>query len=75
MPTFLKGHYEEFKLNNKEQAKKLLSLYKGEYLADFEGLWAVGKRIKYHEIYEEAKKYFYVVLPKNTPCGVFLCLD
>jgi LuxR family maltose regulon positive regulatory protein len=48
--------YEEFKLHNtKEQAKKLLSLYKGEYLADFEALWAVAKRLRYHEIYEEAK--------------------
>jgi LuxR family maltose regulon positive regulatory protein len=50
--------YEEFRLHNtKEQAKKLLSLYKGEYLADFEGLWAVEKRIRYQEIYEEATGY------------------
>ncbi len=50
--------YEEFRLHNtKEQAKKLLSLYKGEYLADFEALWAIAKRIRYHEIYEEAAKY------------------
>jgi len=51
--------YEQFKLNNtKEQAKKLLSLYKGEYLSNFEALWAVAKRIRYHEIYEEAKIMF-----------------
>jgi hypothetical protein len=50
--------YEEFKLhNNKAQAKELLSLYKGEYLSDFEALWATAKRIRYHEIYEEAEKY------------------
>lgn len=50
--------YEGFKLHNtREQAKKLLSLYKGEYLADFEALWAAAKRIKYQEIYEEAAKY------------------
>ncbi len=50
--------YEEFKLNNtKEQAKKLLSLYKGEYLSDFEALWAIVKRVRYHENYEEAEKY------------------
>ncbi|MDD4593323.1 MAG: hypothetical protein PHG06_23345, partial [Parabacteroides sp.] len=50
--------YEEFKLQNiKENAKKLLSLYKGEYLSDFEALWAAAKRIRYHEIYEEAAKY------------------
>ncbi|WP_276620177.1 hypothetical protein [Syntrophomonas wolfei] len=50
--------YEEFKLHNtKVQAKNLLSLYKGEYLSDFEALWATAKRIRYHEIYEEAAKY------------------
>jgi two-component SAPR family response regulator len=49
---------EEFRLyNNKEQARILLSLYKGEYLAVFEALWASAKRIRYHEIYEEAAKY------------------
>jgi two-component SAPR family response regulator len=51
--------YEEFKLHNtKVQAKNLLSLYKGEYLSDFEALWATAKRIRYHEIYEEAEKYW-----------------
>ncbi len=50
--------YEEFKLHNtKVQAKNLLSLYKGEYLSDFEALWATAKRIRYNEIYEEAEKY------------------
>ncbi|MDD2300619.1 MAG: hypothetical protein PHU69_13415, partial [Fermentimonas sp.] len=50
--------YEEFKLHNtKVPAKNLLSLYKGEYLSDFEALWATAKRIRYHEIYEEAAKY------------------
>ncbi len=50
--------YEEFKLHNtKEQATKIISLYKGEYLSDFEALWAVVKSIKYREIYEEAVKY------------------
>ncbi|MFY9272441.1 MAG: hypothetical protein WAO37_05485 [Thermacetogeniaceae bacterium] len=49
--------YEEFKLHNtRAQAKELLSLYKGEYLSDFEALWATAKRIRYQEIYEEAKK-------------------
>lgn len=52
------GMYEEFKLrNSKELAKKLLSLYKGEYLSDFEALWAVEKRIRYHEAYEEIAGY------------------
>jgi len=50
--------YEEFRLNNtKELARKLLSLYKGEYLSNFEAHWANAKRIRYHEIYEEVKKY------------------
>jgi LuxR family maltose regulon positive regulatory protein len=52
--------YEEFKLNKTgAQAKALLSLYRGEYLSDFEALWAAAKRIKYHEIYEEAKNCKY----------------
>jgi len=39
--------YKEFKNNkNKELAKKLLSLYKGEYLADFEALWSAATRIE-----------------------------
>jgi LuxR family maltose regulon positive regulatory protein len=50
--------YEEFRPNNtKEHAVKLLSLYKGEYLSDFEALWATAKRIRYQEIYEEAETY------------------
>jgi hypothetical protein len=53
--------YEEFKLHNtKGQAKNLLYLYKGEYLSDFEALWAAAKRIRYHEIYEEAEKHLSV---------------
>ena len=32
----------------------LLSLYSGEYLGDFEALWATAKRIEYHKLYEEA---------------------
>ncbi len=37
------------------QVKKLLNLYKGEYLAGFEALWAESMRIKYRDIYEEAR--------------------
>lgn len=49
---------EEFKLqNSKAAAQKILSLYKGEYLADFEAFWAVSKRIKYREAYEEAMNF------------------
>ena len=35
-------------------AAAFLSLYSGEYLADFEALWATSKRILYNKIYEEA---------------------
>ncbi len=35
-------------------AAALLPLYGGEYLADFEALWATAKRIEYHKFYEEA---------------------
>lgn len=40
--------------NNSEAAQRILALYKGEYLTDFEAFWAVGKRIRYQEIYDEA---------------------
>ena len=39
--------------NEKASSDYLLSLYSGEYLADFEALWAVAKRIEYQKIYEE----------------------
>jgi hypothetical protein len=49
---------EEFKRQRgSETAQKLLSLYKGEYLSDFEAHWAVGKRLRYHKIYTEALEY------------------
>ncbi len=48
--------YENYKQNGTvAQAKKLLSLYKGEYLAGFEALWAESLRMRYRGIYEEAK--------------------
>ena len=50
-----KETYDEYKLNNKhETAVRLLSLYKGEYLCDFEALWAVSKRIQYYEFCKKA---------------------
>ncbi len=42
--------------DNKE-ALKIISLYKGEYLTDFEALWATAKRIKYREFFNKALKY------------------
>ena len=51
--------FEEAARNSKpheslEGARAILSLYKGEYLSDFEALWAVAKRLKYAEIYKRA---------------------
>lgn len=40
-----------------ETAQRILHLYKGEYLAGFEAHWAVGQRISYAEIYEEAFEF------------------
>lgn len=49
---------EEFRLKHSSPAvQKILALYKGEYLSDFEALWAVGKRIKYRDIYEQALQF------------------
>lgn len=39
---------------NKDTAEQLLSLYKGEYLADFEALWSISKKIRYQELYTAA---------------------
>ena len=39
--------------NPSECAKLLLSLYTGEYLSDFEALWATSRRLKYKELYDE----------------------
>ena len=49
------GNFKIQKSN--EEAQKILSLYKGEYLSEFEALWATSKRIKYQEIYEKVLKY------------------
>lgn len=48
----------EFNINkNAEAAHKIQALYKGEYLADFEALWATAKKIEYAEAYEKAFEY------------------
>lgn len=50
---------EEFKGQNiSEAAQNILSLYKGEYLTDFESFWAVSKRIRFHSIYENALNFY-----------------
>jgi LuxR family maltose regulon positive regulatory protein len=49
---------EKFRLqHSNEVAQIILSLYKGEYLADFEAFWATGKKIRYREIYEQALEF------------------
>lgn len=42
------------KNGNRKAAQMILSLYKGEFLSDFEAHWAVAKRLKYSEIYKSA---------------------
>mgnify|MGYP000886983026 CR=1 FL=1 len=39
---------------DRKRAQTILSLYKGEYLSDFEAHWAAAKRLKYAEIYRRA---------------------
>lgn len=41
---------------SRTDGQKLLNLYTGEYISDFEALWAMPKRIKYRDIYEAAVK-------------------
>ena len=41
---------------SREDKLNLLTIYTGEYLSDFEALWATVKRIKYNDIYEAAVK-------------------
>lgn len=38
-------------------AQQIVTLYKGEYLSEFEALWAIPKRIKYRAAYEKALGY------------------
>ena len=48
---------QEFRQQGTTEAiHKLLSFYKGEYLADFEAFWAVGKRMRYAQIMKEIEK-------------------
>jgi hypothetical protein len=50
MLTLLESAINEFGNNRSlEAAQKILTLYKGEYLADFEALWAIKKRINYRD--------------------------
>ena len=59
---------EEFKLqNSKEAAQKILALYKGEYLCDFEAFWAICKRIRYMEVYKSALSF----VARTTPLPNF----
>lgn len=52
---FFEEAAERFKRQpSNETAQKLLSLYRGEYLSDFEALWALAKRLRYRKAYNEA---------------------
>lgn len=44
-----------------EQVEKLLSIYTGEYLSDFEAHWAIPKRLKFKKMYADVSLLF-----KNT---------
>lgn len=47
--------FKQFK--DLERAQKVVSLYRGEYMAGYEALWAMAKRIRYQKVYEEALLY------------------
>jgi len=51
----------------RRKRRKNSSLFKGEYLFDFEALWATAKRISYQEIYEEAVKYLTAAQKPKIP--------
>lgn len=40
-----------------ESGRKLLNLYAGEYLADFEALWSTAKRIQYRKAYDDTVRH------------------
>lgn len=42
---------------NQRGAQMILSLYKGEYLSDFEAHWAAAKRLRYADIYRRALSF------------------
>jgi hypothetical protein len=44
-----------------QAARKIISLYKGEYLAEFEALWAIGRRLEMALIYDDALHQFAAV--------------
>lgn len=46
-----------FEQKSAEAARRIVYLYKGEYLSDFEAFWATSKRIEYLEIYEQALEF------------------
>ncbi|HHW47495.1 MAG TPA: hypothetical protein GXX14_02625 [Clostridiaceae bacterium] len=50
---FEKTYVDFRKRNSEDLAKKLLSIYKGEYLFGFEALWAIPQRIRYRSMYDE----------------------
>ena len=66
---------EKFRLHNSnEAAQKILSLYKGEYLADFEAFWATGNRIRYHEIYKQALDFVKIIRAGSKSFSIYKTL-
>lgn len=45
---------ENSDVSSENRDTAILSLYSGEYLEDFEAVWATAKRIEYQKIYEKA---------------------
>lgn len=43
---------------SEDRGAAILSLYSGQYLADFEAFWAAAKRIEYQKIYEDTLNRF-----------------
>lgn len=49
---------DRFRMENScEAAEKILSLYKGVYLSDYEAFWATAKRVRYQKIFEHALEF------------------
>lgn len=49
-----KSMAENPEVSSEDRDAEILSLYSGEYLEDFEAVWATAKRIEYQKLYEDA---------------------
>ncbi len=55
---FEEAAFELQENNSTDAIDTILALYKGEYLSEFESIWAVSKKIKYEKIYQKALKIY-----------------